>query len=80
LKKHVNENHFLIARNFGKILNNNIKNLVEKQPTKKRSIVSGSEISKFFVAIMYTKRDNVHQKDGKSRSSYCEKPFIHSIC
>jgi hypothetical protein len=30
LKKHVNGNHFLIAINFGKKLNNNIKNLVEK--------------------------------------------------
>jgi hypothetical protein len=80
LKKHVNGNHFLIARNFGKILNNNIKNLVERQLAKKRSIVIGSEISKFFRAINPYKRDNVHQKDGKSRSSYYEKTFIHSIC
>ncbi len=45
LKKHLNGNHFLIARNLGKKLNNNVKNLVKRQPTKKRSIGSGSEIS-----------------------------------
>jgi hypothetical protein len=42
LKKHVNGNHFLIARDFGIFLNNNVKNLVEKQPTKKRSTINGS--------------------------------------
>jgi hypothetical protein len=45
-------------------LNNNIKNLVEKQLAKERSIVSGSEISKLFGAINPFKKDNVHQNDS----------------
>jgi hypothetical protein len=57
------ETIFLIARIFGKKLNNNVKNLMEKQLAKKRSIVSGSEISKFFGAINPFKKDNVHQND-----------------
>jgi len=60
LKKHVNGNHFLIARNFGKKLNNNIENLMERQPEKKRYKISGSKIFKFFGAINHYKKDNVH--------------------
>jgi hypothetical protein len=60
LKKHVNGNHFLIARNFEKNLNNNIENLAEKQLAKKKSTFSGSEISKFFGAINPYKKHNVY--------------------
>jgi hypothetical protein len=35
LKKHVNGNHFLIARNFGKKLSNNVENLMERQCKEK---------------------------------------------
>ncbi len=36
---------------------------MERQPRKKRSIVTRSEISKFFGAINTYKKDNVHRKD-----------------
>jgi len=60
LKKHVNGNHFLIAKKIEKNLNNNIENLVERQPTKKRFTINGSKISKFFGAINPYEKDNVH--------------------
>jgi Fe-S cluster biosynthesis and repair protein YggX len=60
LKKYVNQNHFLIPNILGENLNNNIKTLVERQPTKKRSMVIGSDISKFFGAINHYNKDNVH--------------------
>jgi hypothetical protein len=81
LKKHVNGNHFLIARNFGNKLNNNVKNLVERQPTKKRSTISGSEISKKIEAKNPYKKDNVHHFFFKNLGIYLSsgKPLTHSI-
>jgi hypothetical protein len=38
LKKHVNWNHFLITKNSGKKLNNNVKKLVERQLVKKKGL------------------------------------------
>jgi hypothetical protein len=35
LKKHVDENHHLIASNFKKEVNNNIENLLRRQLAKK---------------------------------------------
>jgi hypothetical protein len=40
LKKHVDANQFLIAINFEEEMNINIKNLVERQPPKKKSTIN----------------------------------------
>jgi hypothetical protein len=62
LKKHVDANHNLIARNFEEEVNNNKKNLLQKQLAKKGAIITNNEISKFFGAIDPYKNNNVHQK------------------
>jgi hypothetical protein len=36
LKKHVNANHFIIAKMFEEEVNRSSKEIVEKQPTQKR--------------------------------------------
>jgi hypothetical protein len=41
-------------------MNNNVENFVERQFAKKRSIVNGRRIFKFFGAMDFYKRDNVH--------------------
>jgi len=48
LKKHVDADHFIIAKKFEKEVNNEIIRNVERQPTKKRSNVPTSAISTFF--------------------------------
>lgn len=49
--------HNIIARKFEEEVNNNIKNILERQHAKKKAKIIGSEISKFFGAIdPYTKR------------------------
>jgi hypothetical protein len=42
---------------------NNMKSPLERQPTKKRPIMTTNAISNFFGAIDLYKKDNVHQKD-----------------
>jgi hypothetical protein len=49
LKKHVNANHFIIAKMFEEEVNRSLKGEVEKQPTKKRLNPYGSVIVNFFV-------------------------------
>jgi hypothetical protein len=63
LKKHVDTNHNLIARNFEKEVNNNIKNPLQMQLAKKGTIITSSEFFKFFGAIDPYKKDNVHQNE-----------------
>jgi len=60
LKKHVDANHNLIATNFDKEVNNNIKNPLQKQLAKKRATITNNEIFKFFGAINPYKNNNVH--------------------
>jgi len=60
LKKHVDANHNLIARNFEEEMNNNIKNPLQKQLAKKRATITNNEIFKFFGAINPYKNNNVH--------------------
>jgi hypothetical protein len=49
LKKHVNPNHFIIAKRFEEKINNEIIGNVERQLAKKRPNVPTSVISIFFV-------------------------------
>ncbi len=36
LKKHLDTNHSIIAKNFEELINGPLKRIVEKQPTKKK--------------------------------------------
>jgi hypothetical protein len=60
LKKHVDANQFLIAINFEEEMNINIKNLVERQPPKKKFTINQKGIFKFFGTKDLYKKDNVH--------------------
>jgi hypothetical protein len=58
----VDVDHGLIVKKIEEKMNN-MKNPLERQPTKKRPIVTTSAISNFLGAINLYKKDNVHQKD-----------------
>jgi len=44
LKKHVDADHDVLAKRFEEEVNSPFKNILEKQPTKKRPNVSNSKI------------------------------------
>jgi hypothetical protein len=48
LKKHVDENHGLIVKNFGEKMNSNLKSPLGKQHAKKRHAMTKSKISNFW--------------------------------
>jgi hypothetical protein len=50
----------IIARKFEKEVNNNLKNLMERQHAKKKTTITSNEIFKFFRAIDPYKKDNVN--------------------
>jgi hypothetical protein len=65
LKKHIDGDHYLIARKFEEKVNNNAKSLMELKPTYKEEVYSycTCEIFKFFGAIYPYQKKNIHQKD-----------------
>jgi hypothetical protein len=62
LKKHVDANHAILVKIFEEEVNFPLKNILEKQPTKKRPNVSNFKISEFFGAKDPFKKDVVQQK------------------
>ncbi len=64
LKKHMDGDHYLIARKFDKKINNNAKNLVELKTTYNEEVYSQCtcEIFTFFGSIDLYKKNYVHQK------------------
>jgi hypothetical protein len=68
LKRHMNVDHGLIVKKIKEKMNN-MKSPLERQPLKKRPIMTTSAISNFFGAIDLYKKDNVHQKDFEENLS-----------
>jgi len=62
LKKHVDADHVVLEKRFEEKVNFPLRNILEKQPTKKRPNVSNFEISKFFGAKDHFKKYVVQQK------------------
>ncbi len=63
--QHLDAKHLVIYKKFQEEINNQRRENVEKQPTKKkahRTHISNSSISKFFVAKEPFKKDVVEQK------------------
>ncbi len=58
LKKHVYVDHCMIVKIFEEI-NNILKEPYEKQPTKKKPHVNGTNISNFFVTKDLYRKDDV---------------------
>jgi hypothetical protein len=62
LKKHVDSDDVILAKSFEEEMNSPLRNIFEKEPTKKRPNVSNFEILDFFGAKDPFKKDVVHQK------------------
>jgi hypothetical protein len=62
LQKHLDANHSAIYKRFQEEINNQRKENVERQFTKKRSLISNSSISKSFATKDPFKNDDVEQK------------------
>jgi hypothetical protein len=69
LKKHVDAKHVVLNKFFEEEVNSSLKRIVKKQPTKKRSNISSSSISNFFIAKSPFKECNVEQQQ-----------FVMDIC
>jgi hypothetical protein len=67
IKKHVDVDHFIIAKKFEEEINNEIIESVEREPTKKRPNVLASAIFVVFVVKEPFKKDDVQQKDFFAR-------------
>jgi hypothetical protein len=59
LQKHLDVNHQIIFKKFQEEINKQGKKNVERQLAKKRSNISNSSISKFFVSKYPFKKDDV---------------------
>jgi hypothetical protein len=59
LKKHVDANCAILVKRFEEEVNSPLRNVFERQPTKKKPNVSNFEISKFFGAKDPCKKDVV---------------------
>jgi hypothetical protein len=59
LKKHVDVEHNLLAKKLNEEVNSLMRSQVEKQLVKKRQNVSSYEISEFFFAKLFYKKDEV---------------------
>jgi hypothetical protein len=62
LKKHVDADHVVLAKRFEKKMSFPLRNILEKQPTKKKPNVSNFEILESSGAKDFFKKDVVQQK------------------
>jgi hypothetical protein len=58
----VDADHVMLAKRFEKEMNFQLRDVLERQPTKKKPNVSSFEISEFFNANNIFKKDVVQQK------------------
>ncbi len=62
MKNHVDANHAILTKRFEEEMNSPLRNILERQPTKKRPNVFNSKILEFFGAKDPFKKDVMQQK------------------